>query len=365
MSVLQIDAINTVIRSHYMPLFSRLGHYDRALLDQKLFDARAQRPTQRRFYEYWGHECSVLPIELYPLFDWRRADACHGKGIYRQIHQLAMDNADLVKRIKQEVRQRGPVACSDLEKDARGPGMWEWSSTKTALEYLFWTGELASAGRRSFQRLYALPESAIPAEQLNSGQRHRLDDQMALTELAAGALGVATESDLRDYFRLPAADSKTVVSSLVEDKRLLPVSVQNWRQTAYVLPDVVVPRKIQAGTLLTPFDPIVWCRDRALRLFDFHYRIEIYVPAAKRQFGYWVMPFLFNDRLVARLDLKADREADLLIVKGAWLQQGVNADEVIHAIHNALSHLAMWLGLNDVVIKRKGDLARYLHAVSV
>ena len=359
MQALQIDAINTVIRSHYMPLFSRLGAYDRSLLDRQLFDEKSQRPGKRNYFEYWGHECSVMPLELYPLFDWRRDDARRGIGVYKQAYESAKERSGLVGKILSRVSNHGPLTCSELEPDKRGPGMWEWSQTKQALEYLFWTGDLASAGRRRFQRIYGAADSVIPTHLLGQ-TRHRLDDQMTLLELSAGALGVATESDLRDYFRLKANDGKLALTALVEDQRLLPVKVEGWQQQGYTLPNPSIPRKIDTATLLTPFDPIVWHRDRALRLYDFHYRIEIYVPQAKRQYGYWVMPFLYKDSLPARVDLKACRETSSLLVKGAWLEPAADQSEVAPALANALRDLAQWLDLEHIVVSARNAFAKQL-----
>jgi len=362
MQVLQIDAINTVIRSHYMPLFSRLGAYDRELLDDKMFSLRAQRSSRRTHFEYWGHECSLLPINYYPLFQWRREDAKRGIGVYKQVCEHAKKNPQLVQEIKQRTVAEGPFTCADLETESRGAGMWEWSGTKQVFEHLFWTGELASAGRRGFQRLYASPDSVIPKSLLASHSRDRLADQMTLLESAAAALGVATESDLRDYFRMSAADSKRALARLVSELRLETVQVEEWTEPAFVCPGVTVPRRVDACALLSPFDPIVWCRARAERLFQFHYRIEIYVPAAKRVYGYWVMPFLLGDQIVARLDLKAARDTQRLLVKGVWLEAQQHADAVLPALADKLHELVLWLGLSDVCVEGRGRLPTALRS---
>lgn len=360
MQVLQIDAINTLVRSHYLPLFSRVGQYDRELLDTKLFSEREQRVTRRQFFEYWGHECSVIPIQHYPLLQWRRDDAKAGNGVYKQLYKLSQRNPDLVSALRTRVHEHGPLTSSDLETESRGSGMWEWSQTKQALEYLFWAGELASAGRRGFQRLYAAPETVIPQDYLCYTGLSRLQSQMRLLELAASALGVATETDLRDYFRLPAKDSKMALERLSAEGRLHTVAVEGWSQPAYVLPNIVLPRVLEISALLSPFDPIVWCRDRAQRLFNFHYRIEIYVPPDKRKFGYWVMPFMHRNELVARVDLKADREKQRLHVKGAWCEDNHNSESVAPELAAALIKLAQWLNLDHVVVGKKGGLAQPL-----
>lgn len=356
---LQIDAINTVIRSHYTPLFSRLGAYDRNLLDHHVFRPR-KAPGNRAFFEYWGHECSVLPIELYPMFRWRMDDARAGVGVYKQLKQLVTRKPAFVQRIREHIQDRH-LTCRDLNMDRRGPGMWEWSESKQALEYLFWTGEVASVGRRRFERVYGIPDTVIPPQILNTPAPDRVDAQADLLELAAKAMGIATETDLRDYFRLSAVDAGRALQQLIEQKRLQPAAVKGWSKPAYLLPDTSLPRKLDTAAILSPFDPVVWHRERAARLFDFNYRIEIYVPEKKRRYGYWVMPFLLDDRVVGRLDLKADREAQTLLVKGAWAEEGVDMQRVVPVVQQELEHLAQWLGLTNVSYARRGDLARGLY----
>ncbi|MBX2884547.1 MAG: winged helix DNA-binding domain-containing protein [Granulosicoccus sp.] len=358
MGALQIDAINTVIRSHYTPLYSRLGPYDRTILDKHLF-AVNKNPSKRSFFEYWGHECSVLPIELYPLFRWRMDDAKKGVGIYKQLQQMARDKPSFVASVKAQLHQN-PMSCRELGPDRRGPGMWEWSESKQALEYLFSTGEVASLGRRGFERVYALAQDTIPSALLNETGIERIEAQACLIELAAKALGVATEADLRDYFRLSAVDGKAAIARLLAQGRLLETTVEGWTKPAYLLPKTTLPRQAPASTLLTPFDPLVWNRDRAKRLFDFDYKIEIYVPSEKRRFGYWVMPFLHQGNIVARVDLKADRDAGLLIVKGAWSEPHQHHDDIVPPLARELERLASWLGLAGCSVGKKGDLAKHL-----
>lgn len=358
MGALQIDAINTVIRSHYTPLYSRLGPYDRTLLDKHLFKPQ-KKPGQSAFFEYWGHECSVLPLELYPLFRWRMEDAKKGVGIYKQLQKIANDKPAFVKAVKTQLHEH-PKSCRELGPDRRGSGMWEWSESKQALEYLFATGEVASVGRRSFQRIYGLVQDVIPNELITQPRIKRVDAQATLLEIAAAALGVATESDLRDYFRLSAVDGKSALNRALSRGGLLPAQVKGWSRPAYVLPNTRVPRQASVSTLLTPFDPLVWNRDRAQRLFGFDYKIEIYVPQEKRRFGYWVMPFLHKDKIVARVDLKADRESSCLIVKGAWTEPHQLASDVAPPLYRELNRLAAWLDLSDCRIEKKGDLAAAL-----
>ncbi len=363
MSVLQIDAINTVIRSHYMPLYSRLGPYDRRILNANVFESKKQTASVRTHFEYWGHECSILPIKLYPLFRWRMEEALNGQGLYKQLHILALNKPDYIKRLRHEIEQSGPFTCRELSTTARGKGMWQWSETKQALEYLFWTGQIASAGRRKFERLYDISERVIPALYINTVTPGKVESQLALIKIAAKALGVATESDLRDYFRIKATDARFCIDRLVEDKCLIPVQVENWKQTAYFSADITIPRTVNRSTLLTPFDPVIWHRQRTERLFNFNYRLEIYVPARKRKYGYYVMPFLVNDRLVARVDLKAERKCQQLVVKGVWPEADIEQHDIIIQLAQELIQLASWLNLTHVVVKQRNDLAKKLKSI--
>lgn len=347
MLALQIDAINTVIRSHYMPLFSRLGHYSRTQLDKHLFDAAQQRPSRRKFFEYWGHECSVMPIDHYHLLHWRMQDAQRYIGIYKQCAQIAQSRPAFLREIRTTLANNGPLALRDLEKSGRGPGMWEWSDTKQALEYLFWSGEITTRGRSGFQRRYELTENAIPQAELLKCSISRDDAQSELIVNSIGALGLGTEADIRDYFRLSAVDAKRVIAQLLEDKRIELVNVEGWDKSAYWLPGTSVPRRIEHSCLLTPFDPLVWHRQRLKRLFDFDYTIEIYVPAAKRQYGYYVLPFLHNEQIAARVDLKADRQSNCLRVLGIWWEDDVPADAK-QALTKELHRLCDWLDLDEL-----------------
>jgi len=359
MGALQIDAINTVIRSHYTPLFSRLGPYDRGLLDQHIFRPR-RVPGDRAFFEYWGHECSVLPLSTYPLFRWRMDDARTGVGVYKQLSQLAAEKPDFIHSVRDKLEAK-PMTCRDLSVDRRGPGMWEWSESKQALEYLFATGDIATTGRRRFERVYGLPQCVFPADLLEAPAPTRVAAQASLLEIAAVAMGVATAADLRDYFRLSAVDADRALDILLDQRRLLRVHVEGWTKPAYRVPGTKIPRNISVATLLSPFDPVVWNRERASRLFNFDYRIEIYVPAAKRRYGYWVMPFLLDDQLVARVDLKAEREQQRLLVKGAWFEPAARGnDDIAPALRQALERLATWLDLSQLEITANGDLGRAL-----
>ncbi len=360
MSVLQIDAINTVIRSHYMPAYSRLGHYCRDTLAKQVFLPASQRLSRRRYFEYWGHECSIMPLSLYPLFNWRRDDAANGVGVYKQISALNERKPEFVDAIRQQISDHGPATHRTLALDSRGSGMWEWSESKQALEYLFWSGEITTVGRQGFERLYDFAGNSIPAEVVDQ-QIDRLDAQARLILISVEALGIGTASDLRDYFRLPAKAADAAIEHLLSAGELEAVIVKGWKNTAYTLPDTALPRRSCATTLLTPFDPIVWHRERTERLFNFSYRIEIYVPAAKRQYGYYVLPFLMNGQLVARVDIKADRESGVLRIKGAWAEAGVDVSEVVENLFPELQRLASWLELGTIDVCRNGDLATRLY----
>lgn len=354
MRALQLDAINTIIRTHYMPLYSRLGSYDRDILDKQLFDPALQTTSKRKFFEYWGHECSVMPIEDYPLLHWRMQYAREHKGLYKQCIKLATDRPAFIKQIKSTIAHNGPMASRELDGSKRGPGMWQWSDTKQALEYLFWTGEITTRGRNRFERLYDLTENTIPSSILDkcsstdAGRRQAQDDLM-LNSLRA--LGIGTEQDIRDYFRLSAKDSAASLTRLLQAGRIEAVSIESWDKPAYWIPGTRVPRSIYTPALLSPFDPLVWHRPRLERLFGFVYRIEIYVPQSKRQYGYYVLPFLYANRMVCRIDLKSDRKTGHLRVLGIWWEadvMGSEFDAAEHALIDELGRFAQWLGLDSV-----------------
>jgi len=351
--LLQMDSVNVLTRAHYMPMFSRMGGYDPALLDNAAWE-----PKRRSLFEYWAHEASLLPMSLQPHMRWRMARAERMEGIYGGIASVAREKPDFVESVYREVEQRGPVAASDLDRaNHKGSTWWGWTETKIALEYLFWAGRITTATRRGFERAYDLTERVIPAIIRDIPTPTEADAQRHLIGIAARALGVATEPDLRDYFRLDVADSKARVAELVEAKRLIPVAVQGWRQPAYLDADAVRPARVAGRALVSPFDPLVWERDRTERLFGFRYRIEIYTPAHKREFGYYVLPFLLGDRLVARVDLKADRKTGILRVAAAHLEAGADAGRTARELAAELRLMAGWLSLADVVVEPRGALA--------
>ena len=359
--LLQIDSVSALVRSHYLPLFSRLGSYDRAALDKLAWPARGER----HFFETWAHEASLMPVDYEPLLRWRKARARNHEGIWGGPSRLARDRPELVAELLGRVRREGPLSASEVTKPReRTPGqMWDWSEEKRALEWLFVTGQLHVSSRRaSFERLYDVPERVLPAAVLNAPTPPEDEARAQLLLHAAEALGVATLGDLADYFRMTVPTARPVVAELVAAGELVPTSVEGWKQPAYVRAGLVVPRRVDAGALLTPFDPVVWERSRASRLFDFDYRIEIYTPAPKRVFGYYVLPFLLGDTLVARVDLKADRARGVptLHVKGSFAEPGVDHAAVAPALASELAEMARWLNLADIAVDERGDLARGL-----
>jgi hypothetical protein len=360
-SILQIDSVNVFSRAHYLPLFSRLGPYPRATLDT--LSAHTAGPIRRELFEYWGHAASLLPVELEPLLRWRMARA-HLDG-WGGMVRVARENPQLLDDVQRLVADDGPIRADDTDvaRPARTPGqMWNWHDGKIALEYLFWAGKVTAARRVNFERYYDLPERVIPAQILAMPTPEPADAQRELVRLAARAYGVATEPDLGDYFRLPRADSKRRVAELVESGELQPVAVEGWTAPAYLWPSARRPRRITARALLSPFDSLVWFRDRTERLFGFRYRIEIYTPGPQRVHGYYVLPFLLGDALVARVDLKSDRHAGVLRVQASYLEDGADPVYVASELAAELATTATWLGLDSVAVVARGDLSAQLAA---
>jgi hypothetical protein len=356
LGLLQIDSVNIVVRAHYMPLFSRLGSYAPDLLDKAAYDGK-----RRHLFEYWGHEASLLPVELYPLLRWRMEAAERLEGVWQVIAQAKREQAAYVEDVFQEIQRRGPLAASDFENAGTRTGPW-WgrSDGKRALEYLFWCGRLTTATRRNFERVYDLPERVLPKAVLAAPVPEKDEAHRQLLMIAARALGVATEPDLRDYFRLRPAESRPRLAELVEARQLLPVTVKGWSHPAYLHPEAKLPRRVEARALLSPFDPLIWERDRTERIWNFRYRIEIYTPAHKRLHGYYVLPFLLGEALVGRVDLKADRAAGVLRVLASYAEPGVEVAQVAPALLQSLQDMAAWLGLARIEVAPRGDLAETL-----
>jgi uncharacterized protein YcaQ len=355
--LLQIDSVNVVQRAHYLPAYSRLGPYDPAQLDRLAY----RRP--RELFEYWAHEASLVPVHLHPMLRWRMSSG----AAWGRMVRIAREQPDLVRRVLEEIRAKGPLSAAEVEGDLAGPRRkdhwgWNWSDTKTAIEWLFYSGEVSVAHRNSsFARVYDVPERILPPEIVAAPTPEPADAFRELVRVAARGLGVAAEAELRDYFRLPLAGARTAIAELVEAGELLPVEVQGWTPRAYLHAEARIPRHITAATLVSPFDPLMWQRARVERLFGFNYRIEIYVPPLQRLYGYYVLPFLLGDRLVARVDLKADRKAGVLQVPSAWVEPDVRSpDETAEALAAELHRFAGWLGLGAVELPARGDFAEAL-----
>lgn len=363
MGLLQLDSVNVLVRSHYLPVFSRIGAYAREALDQRAFAGGAKRAL----FEYWAHEASLLPLDLQPLMRWRMKRAAAGIGIYGGIARFAADNPAYVRAVVDEIRRRGPLAAGELDDPGERSGpWWGWHKGKTALEFLFWAGEVTTSHRRGFERVYDLTERAMPAAVMAAPTPDEPDAIRALALAGARAHGVATEIDIRDYFRLPVAEAKIAIRELVEAGELAPVQVDGWKQPAYLADGAAIPKRLAPTALLSPFDPLVWHRPRTERIFDFHYRLEFYTPEPKRTFGYFVMPFLHRGRLEGRVDLKADRATGRLRVFGVFLEDGVRrTDALIGALAAELWHLAGWLKLSDVVVESEQVAAEALRRALV
>jgi uncharacterized protein YcaQ len=349
----QIDSVNVLVRAHYLPLFSRLGAYPRTLLDQAAWGPR----SKRRLFEYWAHEASLLPFDLQPLLRWRMARAERGAGTWVSLKPFAGERRFEADALLKRIAGEGPLAASDIAETRGQGGWWGWSETKRALEYLFWAGLITTATRRgSFERVYDLPERVLPRAILDTPTPAEADAQRALLARSAKALGIATTTDLRDYFRLKPKDAEPRIAELVEQGTIRPVTVRGWSQPAFLHAEARIPRRIGGQALLAPFDPLIWERARAERIFGTRYRIEIYVPAEKRVHGYYVLPFLLDGRIVARVDLKADRQSARLVVQSAHREQGAPADTA-ERLTAELALMAGWLGLEGMMIAGKGDLA--------
>jgi uncharacterized protein YcaQ len=357
--VLQLDSVSVAVRAHYAPVFSRLGPYDRDVLDRAAWSHSARSP--RLLVEYWAHEAALMAVEDWPLLRWRMREYTHGRwGTH-----IVKKNARLADDIVAAIEELGPSTAGQIEahlgaeqRGEKGP-WWDRSDTKWVTEALFASGVLTTATRVGFARHYDLTEKVLPAEVV----ARQVDDDEAVRELtlrAASALGVGTEADIRDYFRLKPQQVKPALAKLVADGELELVDVDGWAAPAYLRAGQTVPRLDRGTALLCPFDPLIFFRPRVERLFQFRYRIEIYVPAPKREYGYYVWPFLLDGRLVGRVDLKAERTRDALHVVGAFAEPGQDKAQVAKPLAAELHKMANWLGLADVTVGERGDLTRPL-----
>jgi uncharacterized protein YcaQ len=361
LGLVQIDSVNVLARAHHLPFFSRLGPHAPALLDRLAY-------RDHELFEYWGHEASLIDVELEPLLRWRMAEGHRWSGPTT----VAERRPDLVAQLEGIVREAGPISAAEVDarignrRDRTGP-WWGWTDTKKALEHLFWYGRVGAVRRNGFERAYCDPATVVPDHVRQRPTPTREEAVRELVVLAARAHGVATPKDLADYWRLQIREVRALVPGLVADGGLEAVAVEGWAETGLRHPDATLPRRVDACALVSPFDVAMWHRDRVERVHGFRYAIEIYVPEAKRVHGYYVLPFLLGDTYVARVDLKADRAGRRLLVQSAWrepdlAERGTDEAEVAERLHGELALLARWLDLDDVEVVGRGDLAPALAA---
>ena len=337
LGVIQIDSVNVLVRSQELPLFSRLGNHNR--------NAIPKATEQQKLFEYWGHEAAHLPVEIHPLFRWKMEAARLGKAKHWGLTSFYDGNKAFVKRMLKHVEKNGPTTSRELSTRTEKKGTWwDWDEAKVALEYLFLTGQLMSRGRGTdFARIYDTPERVLPEDVLNAPTPSEHDARKQLLVRSAIAQGVATASDLADYYRQKPTTVKPLITELVEEGELRTVAVDGWTEKAFIHRAAKLPKQLHATALLSPFDSLVWCRPRNERLFNFHYRIEIYTPKEKRKFGYYVLPFMMNGEMVGRVDLKADRANSKLLVHSVHTEKGVKRSTINDALNNELRVMASWL----------------------
>jgi len=351
----QVDSVNVCVRAHYMPLYSRLGPYDRAVLD------RAVNAKPRRVYEFWGHAASLIDVELAPAFRFRGEE--HRQRPWNMMREVLASKPELVDKVYAQVAERGPLTAREIEHEqerTKGP-WWDWSEAKSALEWLFYVGELSSAGRNSqFERRFDLPERVLPAAIHATPTPTEDEARIELARRAAAALGVFNEAGLAEYFYTDRRKTGEALAHLIATGEVEPVSVQSWSRPGYLWSAAARPRKLEVDALVSPFDSLVFDRERLLETFGVHYRIGLYTPKAERVHGYYVYLFVMDDRIAARVDLKADRKASRLLVQSAWLEPGSDEVQTAHRLAAELRRLADWLELSDVVVSGVGNLAHTL-----
>jgi uncharacterized protein YcaQ len=346
LGVIQIDSVNVLVRSQELPLFARLGNHDR--------NAIPKATEAQKLFEYWGHEAAHLPVEIHPLFRWKMNAARTGKVTHWGLTSFYEENKAFVKRTLKHVATNGPTTSRELSTRTEKKGTWwDWDEAKVALEYLFLTGQLMSRGRGSdFARIYDTPERVLPQRIIDAPTPSEHVARKQLLVRSAIAQGVATTSDLADYYRQKLATVKPLIAELVEEGELHTVAVDGWTEKAFVHRNAKLPKQLHATALLSPFDSLVWCRPRNERLFDFHYRIEIYTPKEKRKFGYYVLPFMMDGQMVGRVDLKADRASSKLLAHSVHIEKGVKRSAINDVLSAELDAMANWLGLEQVQIGR-------------
>jgi hypothetical protein len=350
LGAVQIDSVNVLVRSQELPLFARLGAHDRAAIPLA---------TERRaIFEYWGHAAAHLPIAAQPLFRWKMRDAKTGKSKHWGLSDFHAANRRFVADLLRRIREGGPVTANQLSTRSGPKGSWwDWDDAKFALEYLFLVGDVMTLGRGAdFARIYDVAERVLPPHVRDAPTPSEAESRRELVMRAARAQGVATLADLADYFRQRPTDTKPIVAELVTSGELTPVRVEGWKDAAYMVRGTKVPDRIDSHALLSPFDSLVWFRPRNERLFDFHYRIEIYTPRERRRYGYYVLPFMMDGSIVARVDVKADRERGRLLALGAFGEPGIDRAAVAPRLAAELGEMARWLGLDEVYVARRGNL---------
>ncbi|MCP3975524.1 MAG: winged helix-turn-helix domain-containing protein [bacterium] len=344
--LLQLDSVNVLERSHYLPVFARLGDYSKSDLD-------GYTVGSGEVFEYWGHEASLLPVELYPYFRHRM----DSHQPWRRVRKLMDDHPGYIETIYEEIAERGPLTVGDLaDPGDRKGNWWGWGNGKVALEWLFGSGRITAYRTKNFARVYDLPERVITADHRETEPIPRAEAYRHLLALSARHHALGTAADLADYYRLHLPTARPILADMAARRELVEVDVAGWKGPVYADPNMAVPRSISTSALLSPFDPVVWARDRAERLFGFRYRIEIYVPKPKRIHGYYVLPYLIDDTLVGRVDLKTDRQAGVLRVQGAYVEDGQDVVRVGKAMVQDLESMAAWLGMDRLVRPRRGNL---------